>query len=90
VRPIITSEYTYDENNQINGVSNAADKWIIAGDFSQEMWADDNEMTDDLAQVMCDYLGIPEQQQPGIKATMQAVVLTHEQMLTLASEWDNQ
>jgi hypothetical protein len=90
VRPNIISEYTYDEDSQINGVSNAADEWIIAGDFSGETWEDDNEMTDDLAQVMCDYLQIPEQQQPAIKATMDAVVISHAEMWAIAGQWDSE
>jgi hypothetical protein len=90
VRPIVPNEYEYDEDGEIIGVTNAADEWLIAGDFSQETWADDAEMTEDIAQVMCDYLGIPEQQQPAIKATMAAVVINHEQMLTLTGQWDSE
>jgi hypothetical protein len=85
VRPITVT--TFDENDE---VVSAADEWIIAGDWSDETWLNDDDRTAAVAQVMCDYLGIPEQQQPAIKATMQATLLTHDEVLTLAAQWDSQ
>jgi hypothetical protein len=83
VRPKIATKFKEDDE-----IENVADEWIIAGDFGDETWANEIEMTDEIAQVMCDYLGIPEQQQPAIKATINAVTLTHTEMITLTGQWD--
>lgn len=85
VRPNRKTEFEYDEDSEI---TDTADEWLLAGDWSNETWQDADERQDRIAQIMCDYLGIPEQQQPAIKATMYATGVTHSEMLVVVAGWE--
>ena len=73
VRP--NTKTIYDEFGEVLAV---AESWLMGGDFSDETWADDDEMHDRIAQVLADYLESPL---PAIQANIEAETLSHEDVL---------
>lgn len=59
VRPSVATVFEYDDEGEVTNIIAVADKWIVAGDFSGEKWADDEEMVTYFEDVLGDYLEAP-------------------------------
>lgn len=59
VRPNVATVFEYDDEGEVTNIIAVADKWIVAGDFSDEQWADDAEMVTYFEDVIGAYLGAP-------------------------------
>lgn len=81
VRPNVETTYFYDEDGEITGIDGVADAWLVSGDWSDETWADEDELTDQVAWALLDYFELPDNQFLPMRNTLDCYVLTHEGML---------
>lgn len=81
VRPNIKTTYFYNELGEVTGIDQVAVMWLVSGDWSDETWADLDELKTQVTWVLLDYFGLPDNQFNAMYNTIDCVVLTHEGML---------